>query len=64
LFGEAVLGRDEDVFQEAFLRWGDVAEPPTHVGGVGVCKGVPRVVVEVLNAKEKKQGKNSNVNRR
>jgi hypothetical protein len=42
LFGQAVFGRDEDVFQEAFLRWGDVAEPPTHVGGVGVCvcKGV------------------------
>ncbi len=40
LFGQAVLGRDEDVFQEAFLRRGDVAEPPTHVGRVGVCKGI------------------------
>lgn len=32
LFGEAVFGRDQHVFEETFLRGRDVGEPSTHCG--------------------------------
>ena len=32
LFADTIGGCDEDIGQEAWLRWGDVCKPATHDG--------------------------------
>lgn len=45
LFGDSVLGKDEDVFEQAGLSGGEVREPSAHLGAwpfFGVVKAVSR----------------------